>query len=119
MFGIKADNGWDGPRARVATLEHSQGIMVRQRASFRAYESFKESFDDYVNFISTQKRYRPALELSTDPHAYIQGLQDAGYATDPKYAAKVMNLMRSDVLRSLKILPDDPLKGTIARERSQ
>lgn len=119
VFGIKADRGWDGSRARVATLEHSQGIMVRQKASFRAYASFKESFDDYVNFISTQERYRPALELATDPEAYMQGLQDAGYATDPKYANKVMNLMRSDVLRSLKLLSDDPLQNRIANQRSQ
>lgn len=118
VFGIKADSGWDGPRARVATLEHSQGIMVRQQASFRAYASFKESFDDYVSFIGTQKRYRPALELATDPEAYIHGLQDAGYATDPKYAEKVMNLMRSDVFHSLKFLPDDPLQKKVANERS-
>ena len=119
VFGIKADSGWDGPRARVATLEHSQGIMVRQRASFRAYESFKDSFDDYVNLISSQTRYRPALELATDPEAYIQGLQDAGYATDPKYADKVMHLMRSDVLRSLKFLPEDPLQDKIVQEESR
>lgn len=119
VFGIKADSGWDGSRARVATLEHSQGIMVRQKASFRTYASFKESFDDYVNFISTQKRYRPALEVATNPEAYMQGLQDAGYATDPKYANKVMNLMRSDVLRSLKLLSDDPLQNRIANQRSQ
>ena len=119
LFGIKSDPGWDGPRTRVWTLEHADGVMERRSASFRAYESFKQSFDDYVDFVSTQGRYRRALAVAGDPGAYAQSLQDAGYATDPHYAEKIMGVMHSKTLRSLKFPPDDPLQGTMADKRSR
>ncbi|WP_394200716.1 flagellar assembly peptidoglycan hydrolase FlgJ [Shewanella waksmanii] len=95
LFNIKADHRWEGDKAAVNTLEFEQGIAVQQRADFRVYDDIKQSFDDFVSFISDGPRYQKALEKAADPSQFIQGLQDAGYATDPQYAQKVIRVMQS------------------------
>ncbi|RJQ48000.1 MAG: flagellar assembly peptidoglycan hydrolase FlgJ [Gammaproteobacteria bacterium] len=95
LFGIKANAGWEGERAVVPTLEYENGIAQRQRAAFRAYDSFAESFRDYVQFLRVNPRYRQALEVAHDPAAFAQALQDAGYSTDPRYAQKILGLLHS------------------------
>ena len=49
LFGIKAHGGWQGDSARVLTTEYKGGKPVKEAASFRAYESYAQSFDDYVS----------------------------------------------------------------------
>lgn len=93
LFGIKADQRWSGDATTVSTLEYSDGVMHRQTASFRSYDSFQQSFDDYVDFVKQGSRYQQALSHEGDARHYIQSLQEAGYATDPMYAEKVINIM--------------------------
>ncbi len=93
LFGIKADGRWDGERAVVTTLEFEQGVPVRRQAAFRAYASFQESFEDYVEFIMKNPRYEEALLASSDGHSYLSALQDCGYATDPRYAEKIVAIL--------------------------
>ena len=97
LFGIKADHRWSGPVTKIDTLEYLDGQPIKMNANFRRYDSFEQSFNDYVDFVSSQARYQPALEKVTDASAYIQALQDAGYATDPKYAEKVQDILKRDV----------------------
>lgn len=91
LFGIKAHGGWTGDRVAVGTLEYHQGVARRERAAFRAYSSPAESFNDYVDFLHRNPRYRDAL-TQRDSADFIRGLQRAGYATDPRYAAKVLGI---------------------------
>ncbi|MDX1735830.1 MAG: flagellar assembly peptidoglycan hydrolase FlgJ, partial [Halioglobus sp.] len=51
LFGIKAGGGWNGESAAVNTLEYRDGIAALERASFRVYDSLRDSFDDYVDFL--------------------------------------------------------------------
>lgn len=95
LFNIKADQSWQGKQARVATVEFTGEVAQKTMAGFRTYDSYKASFDDYVNFIKANPRYGEALKLTGDPAAYIRELQQAGYATDPHYAEKVMSIYRS------------------------
>ncbi len=95
LFNIKADKAWSGDKAKVSTLEFEQGIAVKQKADFRVYDDLKQSFDDFVNFISNNERYQGALNVAKDPAKFINALQNAGYATDPKYADKVISVMKS------------------------
>jgi flagellar protein FlgJ len=105
LFGIKADRRWDGARVHVSTLEFEQGVAVRKKAGFRAYESFKDSFSDYVDFLNKNPRYRKALASTDDAENYFAELQRAGYATDPKYAQKVVGVLESaDMKRALSQL---------------
>ena len=92
LFNIKADPAWKGNKVAVQTLEFHKDIPVQELASFRSYGAFDESFNDYVHFIHSNPRYSKALEASEKPDLYIQGLQNAGYATDPEYSNKVMSV---------------------------
>lgn len=93
LFGIKADRSWEGARVVNSTLEFVNGIPVRQRDGFRAYPSYSESFNDYVDFLQVNPRYQEALTQVKDGMAYLHALQRAGYATDPNYARKIQGLM--------------------------
>ncbi len=93
LFGIKADPHWRGQKISVGTLEYENGVAVREQAAFRAYDSVADSFDDYVNFIASNGRYDKALKAGDDPEGYLRGLQEAGYATDPRYAEKILRIL--------------------------
>ncbi|MCK8043360.1 flagellar assembly peptidoglycan hydrolase FlgJ [Shewanella sp. 1CM18E] len=108
LFNIKADSRWQGEHASVNTLEYEQGIAVKQRANFRVYEDIGQSFNDFVDFVGNGERYQEALKQAANPQAFIRSLQEAGYATDPKYADKVIQVMQTitrdfkDVLQGVK-----------------
>ncbi len=104
LFNIKADNSWRGKQEQVSTIEFKEGKANKEMAGFRSYASYQDSFDDYVDFIKTNPRYKSALKLAQQPEQYIHELQQAGYATDPDYASKVMKIYQNQ-LRENK-LPD-------------
>jgi flagellar protein FlgJ len=88
LFGIKAGAGWNGPVAEVTTTEVEGGVARKVRARFRAYASHAESFADYARLLRASPRYRELIgERSAE--GFAQGLQRAGYATDPAYADKL------------------------------
>lgn len=110
LFGIKAHRGWHGERVVNSTLEFVNGTAVRQHDGFRAYGSYAESFDDYVNFLHVNPRYTEALTQVKDGPAYLRALQRAGYATDPGYARKIEGILNGATLESAL----GPLKSAAA-----
>lgn len=98
LFNIKADRSWQGKQEEVSTLEYRDGVAIKEIAGFRSYASYQDSFDDYVEFIKTNPRYKTAIESSQQPEQYMHELQQAGYATDPDYASKVMKIYRGQLL---------------------
>lgn len=100
LFGIKADSRWDGERVSWNTLEHDGVEFAPTRAQFRAYPNLGDAVQDYAEFIRGNPRYQEALSVSADPAAYVNALQQAGYATDPNYADKIMQIYSSDRLAS-------------------
>ncbi|NKB38984.1 MAG: flagellar assembly peptidoglycan hydrolase FlgJ [Gammaproteobacteria bacterium] len=96
LFGIKADRRWTGKTAEMGTLEFRNGIPQREQASFRAYDSFEQSFADYAEFVQQGPRYQEAMQHNGNARHYIEGLQAAGYATDPAYAEKVITIMERE-----------------------
>ena len=98
LFNIKADQRWNGPKLHVNTLEYANGVASKEKAAFRVYQNYAQSFDDYVNLIKNSPRYEDALKSAENPEAYAQELQQAGYATDPEYADKVVNIMQRNVV---------------------
>ncbi len=118
LFNIKAHtSAWKDESVRVPTLEYRDGIPQREFADFRVYDSVEDSFRDYADFLQRNPRYRAALEVGDDPSRFVRALQQAGYATDPRYAEKLERIMestRGDHVRAgadvLKI-PDDVPTG--------
>ena len=89
LFGIKAGAGWTGKVAEVSTTEFVHGVAKKTMAKFRAYDSYEASFQDYARLITQSPRYAQASQQIGSAHAFASGLQKAGYATDPQYAAKL------------------------------
>lgn len=94
LFGIKSHGSWEGESARVLTTEYKGGKAVKEAASFRAYDSYAQSFDDYVSFLQNNGRYEKALNVTENPERFVKELQQAGYATDPQYARKISQIAR-------------------------
>ncbi|WP_199608990.1 flagellar assembly peptidoglycan hydrolase FlgJ [Flocculibacter collagenilyticus] len=101
FFNIKANNSWQGDKAHKTTLEFEQGLPVKKFAAFRAYDSIEQSFDDFVNLISSKSRYQKALNNTQDEVTYLTELQSAGYATDPNYASKIIGILKSDTFSKM------------------
>ena len=94
LFGIKAHSSWDGDVATTLTTEYRNGKASKEAADFRSYDSFKQSFDDYVSFLQSNDRYGKALAKGGDSSQFMHELQRAGYASDPQYARKVSQIAR-------------------------
>lgn len=93
LFGIKANSAWQGDEAKITTTEFRGGLAMKEKASFRAYTSYEDSFHDYAQFLRTNGRYQDALAMSDQPKEFAKELQAAGYATDPNYAEKIGSIV--------------------------
>ncbi|WP_409420505.1 flagellar assembly peptidoglycan hydrolase FlgJ [Pseudaeromonas sp. ZJS20] len=96
LFGIKAGSRWQGLQTQVRSLEYEDGKPVMRMSQFRSYNSYAQSMKDYVELIGRHPRYEKARAVAQDPEAYFEALQDAGYATDPHYARKLKQVLRSE-----------------------
>jgi flagellar protein FlgJ len=101
LFNIKADSRWQGDRAAIGTVEYRDGVAVKEQAQFRSYNSYQDSFNDYIDFLQTQPRYQNALKQTHDSEQFIEDLHKAGYATDPDYADKIKKIMNSSTLAQI------------------
>ncbi len=103
LFGIKAGANWKGPVAEITTTEYVSGQPQKVVAKFRAYSSYAESFADYGKLMQDSPRYagiasraaKGTLQGQGGAVAFAQGLQRAGYATDPAYADKLTRVINT------------------------
>lgn len=85
-FGIKC-HGWTG-----TTIYRDDDL---KNECFRAYNSAYESFEDHSRFLATSQRYRGLFSLKpTDYEGWAKGLKAAGYATNPRYAESLVDIIR-------------------------
>ncbi|EGU9030061.1 flagellar assembly peptidoglycan hydrolase FlgJ [Vibrio parahaemolyticus] len=92
LFNIKADRSWQGDKVTTQTLEFHDNTPVKETAAFRSYPNYQDSFNDYVRFLNDNPRYETALQQRGDSESFIRGIHRAGYATDPTYADKVLQV---------------------------
>jgi flagellar protein FlgJ len=97
LFGIKAGPGWKGKVATAVTTEYVNGVPRTKVEKFRAYDTPADSFKDYAKLITTNPRYEKVLANAKDASGFAHGLQRAGYATDPLYAAKLSKIIRNNL----------------------
>lgn len=95
VFGIKAGANWKGPVAEVTTTEYVDGVPRRTTAKFRAYASYSEAFADYAKLMKNSPRYSGVVAHAASAEGFAQGLQKAGYATDPAYADKLTRVINT------------------------
>ncbi|MDI4633766.1 flagellar assembly peptidoglycan hydrolase FlgJ [Pelomonas sp. V22] len=108
VFGIKAGANWTGKTVDVQTTEYVDGKAQKVVAKFRAYDSYEAAFKDYGQLLGSNQRYAQVVaqsqQASANPAAgnggaerFAQGLQKAGYATDPEYASKLARVINTTV----------------------
>ncbi|MFC0253139.1 flagellar assembly peptidoglycan hydrolase FlgJ [Massilia consociata] len=97
LFGIKAGPGWKGKVATAVTTEYVNGVARQKVEKFRAYDTPADSFKDYANMLARNPRYEKVLDSGGDAAAFARGLQRAGYATDPMYAAKLTRIIKQSL----------------------
>lgn len=92
LFGIKGV----GTAGSVSVYTHEviNGERIKIIDKFQAYNSFSESMTGRTKFLKQNMRYR-FLFNSNDPKVWAEGLQKAGYATDPNYAKTLISIMES------------------------
>ncbi len=85
-FGIKCHKGWEGP-----TFTKDDDAKDE---CFRKYSSVLDSYTDHSNFLKTRSRYSGLFELKrTDYKGWAKGLKETGYATDPKYTQRLLEII--------------------------
>jgi peptidoglycan hydrolase FlgJ len=97
LFGIKATGGWKGRVVEAVTTEYVNGMPQKRIEKFRAYDSYADSFRDYASLLRNNPRYESVLANASDVNSFAQGLQRAGYATDPEYAAKLTRIITQNL----------------------
>jgi flagellar protein FlgJ len=97
LFGIKAGPGWTGKVVEAVTTEYVNGKAQSKVERFRAYDSYADSFKDYAKLITDNPRYEKVMASAGDATKFAQGLQRAGYATDPQYANKLTRIIRQSL----------------------
>ena len=117
LFGVKAGRGWNGPSVEKTTTEYVNGVAHKTSAKFRVYASYGEAFKDYAKLIGGNPRYAGVMAQAQDAQGFARGLQQAGYATDPSYADKLVRVINSTTMRqSLAYAPPaQPLPQMLAQ----
>lgn len=102
LFGIKAHGGL--PETVAATMEEQNGRMQPAISNFASYTSPAMAVSDYTNLI--EARFSDSVGAASVP-AFAASLQSEGYATDNRYASKIISIAQSplmaDVLRALGV----------------
>ena len=112
-FGIKCHDGWKGKKFKQDDDERNE--------CFRKYEKEVDSFTDHSNFLCSRTRYASLFDLPiTDYKGWAHGLKAAGYATNPKYAQLLINIIEEYQLYKYdtKNPPADFNKNSFAQKKA-
>ncbi|WP_175763384.1 glucosaminidase domain-containing protein [Burkholderia ambifaria] len=93
LFGIKSAGGWAGESAAAVTTEYVNGSVVKMVDHFRAYRSYSGAFHDYAKLLRDSPRYAGVRNVGDDASAFASALKRGGYATDPAYATKLVEMV--------------------------
>lgn len=106
-FGIKCGSDWDGKSVRYDDDARNE--------CFRAYKHPKQSYEDHSKFLASRSRYAFLFRLKiTDYKGWAKGLKKAGYATDRRYAQRLIDIIelydlhQYDTKKGLKWMKDNP-----------
>lgn len=102
-FGIKASPDWAGRKISMSTQEYINGKWITINDDFRAYDTLSDSIADHSAFFTNtewrKNNYREVVG-QIDYKKAANALQKAGYATDPGYPQKLINIIEQHNLQS-------------------
>jgi flagellar protein FlgJ len=94
LFGIKAGASWHGKVVETTTTEYIGGVAKKVAQKFRAYDNYADAFRDYAALLRRSPRYEQVIANGHTLTGFSEGLQKAGYATDPHYADKLSRVIQ-------------------------
>ena len=100
----EADRSWTGQRITLNTREFLNQQWVVIPADWRAYPDWQACLVDHGQFLRRNKRYAACFACTTGK-TFAQAVAKAGYATDPRYADKLIAMIDKYQLEAL----DPPL----------
>ena len=92
LFSIKGKGPAGTYYMRAWEVSHGRSVTVR--AGFRKYHTYYESLEDHGMFLKKNRRYAGAFKYTKNPDKFARAIHKAGYATDPKYSTKLINIMK-------------------------
>ena len=92
LFGIKGTYNGEGYTCKTQEWDGSKYITID--ATFRKYPSWAESLADHSALFNRLDRYKNLRGLM-DYKLACQYVHEDGYATDPSYASKLINLIEA------------------------
>lgn len=93
-FGIKCHKGWAGETYYCKSKEHTERGVAKSSHCFRKYATVQASYVDHSNFLASRSHYSFLFEMTdADYKKWAKGLLKAGYATDPSYANKLIQVI--------------------------
>ena len=101
LFGVKADRAWTGNTISFRTREYANNQWVFVNALWRKYPSWLGSFTDHAAFLH-HKRYAKAF-LAGSAEEFTIEIANAGYATDPLYASKIISIINQHDLKQFDV----------------
>ena len=108
-FGIKCHKEWGGETYIMDDDSSNE--------CFRKYENVLESYSDHSLFLFSRSRYAPLFELSiNDYKGWCYGLKTAGYATDPRYPERLIELIEKYKLQDLNAIENTPKQNNLPQE---
>ncbi|MCT6893479.1 MAG: glycoside hydrolase family 73 protein [Bombilactobacillus mellifer] len=95
-FGIKGSSGQN--TVMLETMEFISGKWIKKKENFVVYNSLQESMIDHAKLLSqgtswNNQQYQEVIDADNYQKA-TQALVNAGYATDPSYAEKLIRIIR-------------------------
>ena len=97
LFGIKAYG--DQKKVTLETKEFVNEEWITIQGDFKVYDSWEQSMDDHTQLFVQGVDWNPALYekviTATNYQEAAQALQEAGYATDPGYAQKIIQVIET------------------------
>lgn len=106
-FGIKCKTWWTGGQYFYADDDLDNAGQLTA-SCFRIYDSAQESFRDHSTFLKSSERYSSLFENGTsDYHQWAVGIQNCGYATNPRYSKKLIQVIEKYRLYELDQFSDN------------
>ncbi|MBS2969535.1 glucosaminidase domain-containing protein [Metabacillus sp. KIGAM252] len=106
LFGIKGS--YKGQSVTIRTIEYVEGEERVVSSAFKRYPTWYESFKDLVEFYKRGTRYAPIFG-ETDYKKACSALQQAGYASDPMYAEKLIGIIERNSLAKYDTMSGIPV----------
>lgn len=105
-FGIKCKSTWNGPTFYIKDDDFKNGRLIK--SCFRSYDNAEDSYVDHTEFLTDNPRYARLFTYEpTDYKKWAHGLKKCGYATDKKYAYKLINTIKKYKLYEFDLVPEE------------